>query len=64
MSIGTPVGGALAFDLVCLASKFADGSLADPRTWPIYETKQLALIEFYKIDQAYDAWNKEHAPKQ
>jgi hypothetical protein len=50
-------------DFICLAQKIANGSLADPRTWPIYETKQLAPGDFYKIEQAYDAWNKEHPVK-
>ena len=50
-------------DFICLAQKIANGSLVDPRTWPIYETKQLAPGDFYKIEQAYDAWNKEHPVK-
>jgi hypothetical protein len=54
-------GGFINF--ICLAQKIANGSLTDPRTWPIYETKQLAPGDFYKIEQAYDAWHKEHPAK-
>ena len=54
------IGNAVGFSLVCLASKIADGSVTDPRTWPIYETKQLAPEDFYKVQQAYDAWNGAH----
>lgn len=54
------VGGGAGFNFLCLAAKIADGSITDPHTWPIYETEQLTPIELYKIEQAYDAWNKEH----
>jgi hypothetical protein len=54
------VGGGPGFSFVCLGMKLANGSLTNPRTWPIYETKQLAPNELYKIEEAYDAWHKEH----
>jgi len=47
---------------LCLAQKFADGSLTDPETWPTYDVKQLQPEDFYKIEQAYDQWHKDHAP--
>jgi hypothetical protein len=51
------------FNLMCLLGKIADGSLSDfgdPRTWPNYEIKQLQPEDFYKVEQAYDAWHKAH----
>jgi hypothetical protein len=56
-----PCTGTIGFiDFICLARTIANGSLTDPRSWPIYEIKQLPPDDFYKIEQAYDAWNKEH----
>jgi hypothetical protein len=63
-TITTPVGVAAGFNFGCLAAKFADGTLTDPHAWPIYQTKQLTPNDLYKIDQAYDAWNKDHAPRR
>jgi hypothetical protein len=53
---------------LCLIGKILDGSLSDfgdPATWPSYVVKELPKEDFYRIQQAYDAWNKEHgkAPK-
>ena len=48
---------------LCLIGKILDGSLSDfgdPATWPTYIVKELPREDFYKIQQAYDAWNKEH----
>jgi hypothetical protein len=50
-------------DVICLLKKVAEGSLddyGDPRTWPHYEVEQLPKGDFYKIEQAYDAWHKAH----
>jgi len=54
-------GPAPAFDSICLAKAFADGTLTDPMAWPTYETKQLQPEDFYKIEQAYDEWHAAHA---
>ena len=56
----TSVGGGPGFSFLCLGAKILDGSLTDPRTWPVYEIKHLAPNELYKIEEAYDAWHKEH----
>lgn len=56
-----PCGGFV--DVLCLLGKIADGSLSDygdPKTWPHYEVQQLSKEDFYKVEQAYDAWNKAH----
>lgn len=53
-------------DVMCLLLKMADGSLSDfgdPKTWPIYETRQLASEDFYKIEQAYAEWHNAHPGK-
>jgi len=50
-------------DVMCVLMKMADGSLSDfgdPKTWPIYQTKQLPPEDFYKIEQAYADWHKDH----
>ena len=50
-------------DVMCVLMKMADGSLSDfgdPKTWPIYQTKQLPPEDFYKIEQAYAEWHKDH----
>ena len=50
-------------DVMCMLMKTADGSLSDfgdPKTWPIYQTKQLPPEDFYKIEQAYAEWHKDH----
>ncbi|MES2256844.1 MAG: hypothetical protein V4559_17615 [Pseudomonadota bacterium] len=50
-------------DVMCMLMKMADGSLSDfgdPKTWPIYQTKQLPPEDFYKIEQAYSEWHKDH----
>lgn len=50
-------------DVMCMLMKIADGSLSDfgdPKTWPIYQTKQLPPEDFYKIEQAYAEWHKDH----
>ncbi|MEO7055133.1 MAG: hypothetical protein ABI191_09180 [Rhizomicrobium sp.] len=50
-------------DVICVLMKMADGSLSDfgdPKTWPIYQTKQLPPEDFYKIEQAYAEWHKDH----
>jgi hypothetical protein len=36
------------------------GELIDPRKWPHYEIDQLPPEDFYKVEQAYNAWHKEH----
>ena len=46
--------------LGCIASLLAKEKLTDPRSWPIYETDQLATGDFHAIEQAYDEWHKEH----
>jgi hypothetical protein len=51
-------------NLLCLASMASKGELTNPRDWPIYETKMLKPNELYKIQQAYDAWNKTHRKTQ
>ncbi len=48
-------------DPLCLARKFADGTLADPMTWPTYETKRLQPEDFTTIEQAYNEWHAAHA---
>jgi hypothetical protein len=50
-------------DVLCLLRKIADGSLAemaDPRTWPRYEVKQIPPEDFKKLEDAYAAWHKAH----
>ena len=50
-------------DVMCMLMKIADGSLSDfgdPKTWPIYQTRQLPPEDFYKIEQAYAEWHKDH----
>lgn len=50
-------------DVMCVLMKMADGSLSDfgdPKTWPIYQTKQLPPEDFHKIEQAYAEWHKDH----
>jgi hypothetical protein len=57
-----PCGGFL--NIACLLGKIADGSLSDcgnPRTWPHDALKQLPPEDFYKVEEAYDDWNKRHA---
>jgi hypothetical protein len=59
-----PCGGFL--DLICLLSKIMDGSLddfGDPAKWPVYAVKQLPPEDFYKIQQTYDQWHKDHPNK-
>ena len=59
-----PCGGFV--NVLCLLGKIADGSLSDygdPKTWPHYEVQQLSKEDFNKVEQAYDAWNKAHQPK-
>jgi hypothetical protein len=56
-----PCGGFV--DLICVLGKIADGSLGDyddPSRWPSYAVKQLAPEDFYKAEQAYDAWRQQH----
>jgi len=56
-----PCGGFV--NVMCLLGKIADGSLGDygdPSRWPHYAVKQLASEDFYKVEQAYDAWGKAH----
>jgi hypothetical protein len=56
-----PCGGFV--NVMCLLGKIADGSLSDygdPSRWPHYAVKQLAPESFYKVEQAYDAWDKAH----
>jgi hypothetical protein len=55
-----PINGVPSINFVCVAAMMAKSELTDPRSWPIYETKQLAPEDFYKIEQAYDAWHKDH----
>jgi hypothetical protein len=55
-----PINGVPSINFICIAGMAAKGQLTDPRSWPIYQTKQLAREDFYKIEQTYDAWNKEH----
>jgi hypothetical protein len=40
------------------------GSSADPETWPTYEVTTYAQEDFYKREQAYDAWHKDHPTAQ
>ena len=50
-------------NLLCLLTKIADGTLSDygdPSKWPHYAVKQLAPEDFYKVEEAYDQWHKEH----
>ena len=50
-------------DVMCMLMKIADGSLSDfgdPKTWPIYQTQQLPPEDFYKIEQAYAEWHRDH----
>jgi hypothetical protein len=56
-----PCGGFI--NVMCLLGKIADGSLGDygdPSRWPHYAVKQLASEDFYKVEQAYDTWDKAH----
>jgi hypothetical protein len=55
-----PINGIPSINFVCVAAMMAEGELTDPRSWPLYQTKQLARGDFYKIEQAYDAWHKDH----
>jgi len=53
-------------NVMCMLMKMADGSLSDfgdPKTWPIYQTKQLPPEDFFKIEQAYAEWHKDHPAK-
>jgi hypothetical protein len=56
----TPVGPAMGFSPLCLLAMASEGKLDDPREWPVYATRKLAPADFYKIEQAYDAWHKTH----
>jgi len=47
----------------CLAVMILSGRIADPRTWPYYETRRYGKEDFYKIQQAYDQWHKDHPVK-
>jgi hypothetical protein len=50
-------------DILCLLKKIATGEMSDftdPRTWPHYQVQQIPPEDFYKIEQAYDAWHKAH----
>jgi hypothetical protein len=56
-----PCGGFV--NVLCLLGKIADGSLGDygdPSLWPHYAVKQLPVEDFYKVEQAYNAWHKAH----
>ncbi len=55
-----PINGVPSINFVCVAAMMAKGKLSDPRSWPIYQTKQLAREDFYKIEQAYDQWHRDH----
>jgi hypothetical protein len=60
-----PCGGFI--DIMCLLTKIATGTLSDygdPRQWPHYAVQQLAPEDFYKVEQAYDAWHKAHDGKK
>lgn len=41
----------------------AQGAFNSPENFPLYDIKQYGRGDFYKIEQAYDAWNKEHPDK-
>jgi hypothetical protein len=56
-------GTVVSFDPICLVAMASTGKLTNPRAWPIYETEKLTPEEFYKVEQAYDAWNKAHPDK-
>ena len=45
----------------CLALMILSGKITDPRTWPHYEVQMYGKGDFYKIEQAYDEWNRQHA---
>jgi hypothetical protein len=50
-------------DIICLLAKIVDGSLSDygdPAKWPTYAVKQLPDRDFRKIEETYQAWNKDH----
>jgi hypothetical protein len=53
-----PHGAAVGFSPLCLLAMASEGALTDPRDWPVYETNRLTPEDFYKIEQAYDAWHK------
>jgi hypothetical protein len=36
------------------------GGSSDPETWPTYSVTTYTRGDFYKIEQAYDAWHKAH----
>ena len=61
MAIHTYFGSGPAFDPICLAKAFADGTMSDPMTWPTYETKRLQPEDFFTIEQAYNDWHAVHA---
>jgi hypothetical protein len=56
----SPVEICPGLSILCLAGMIASGDITDPQSWPIYETKQYPPEDFYKIEQAYDAWHKDH----
>jgi len=47
-------------DLLCLIETVSNGSITDPHTWPVYETKRYPPEDLYKLEQAYDAWHQSH----
>jgi hypothetical protein len=50
-------------DVMCLLGMIADGSLSDngdPSKWPTYAVKQLPDRDFRKIEETYQAWNRDH----
>ncbi|HEU4550926.1 MAG TPA: hypothetical protein VFS01_14595 [Rhizomicrobium sp.] len=59
-----PCGGFV--DVVCLLAKIANGTLDDygsPDRWPVYATKNLSPQNFHEIEEAYDAWHRDHPVK-
>ena len=56
----SPVEICPGLSILCLAGMIASGDITDPQSWPIYETKQYPPEDFYKIEKAYQAWDKDH----
>jgi hypothetical protein len=50
-------------DTFCILMMLATGhgrELVDPHLWPHYEKENLPKEELYKVEKAYDAWNKKY----
>jgi hypothetical protein len=53
-------GDAVMVDPLCLTAKILDGSIGDPKTWPLHAVNQLPKEDFYKLEQTYQQWHKDH----